>query len=101
MDENVFMAALVGAALLLAFWCDLRFGGLRPSGPSRRIVHAAVAYVVLQVAVAVVGKVDHGGELSPAMLVAVLAVFLPALVYSFLTGMWLLRTLAEATSAAR
>ena len=101
MDENVFMAALTGAALVLAVWSDFRFGALRPTSPSRRIVHAAIAYVVLQAAMAVLRKVDDGGAASPAMAAAVFTVFLPALVYSFLTAIWLLRSVAELANAPR
>ncbi|MGZ4413610.1 MAG: hypothetical protein ACXVRZ_04425 [Gaiellaceae bacterium] len=34
-------------------------------------------------------------------LVALVVVFLPALVYAFLSGMWLMRTLAEVMRAVR
>lgn len=96
-----FVQALAVGAFLLAVWCDARLSEHRPATLVRRIVHVAVSGVLLQLAcvgVALVGPTDAG---AARQLTAVFAVLMPALVYAFLTGLWLIRTLAEAGLARR
>ena len=96
-----FVQALAVGAFLLAVWCDARLSEQRPATLLRRIVHVAVSGVLLQLAcigVALVAPTDSG---AARQLTAVFAVLMPALVYTFLTGLWLLRTLAEAGLARR
>jgi hypothetical protein len=96
-----FPLALAVGTFLLAVWCDARLSEHRPATLVRRIVHVAVSGVLLQLAcvgVALVGPTDAG---VARQLTAVFAVLLPALVYAFLTGLWLMRTLAEAGLARR
>jgi hypothetical protein len=101
MSQGAFMLALTAAAVLLAVWLDLRVGGSRPRSPSRRIVHAAVAYVLLQASMAILSYVDDAGASSLGMTAAVFVFFLPTLVYAFLAGLWLLRSVAEVARAPR
>ena len=101
MDEGAFIIVLTVAALVLALWLDVRFGDSRPKSPTQRILHSGVAYILLQASMAILRYVDDAGAASSGMAVTVLAVFLPALVYAFLTGIWLLRTVAEVARAPR
>jgi hypothetical protein len=101
MHETAFMLALTAAAIVLALWVDLRVGDSRPKSPSRRILHSAVAYLLLQAAMSVLSHVDDAGASSVAMTAAVFACFLPTLVYAFLTGLWLIRSVAEVARAPR
>ena len=96
-----FVQALAVGAFLLAVWCDVRLSEHRPATLLRRFVHVAVSGVLLQLAcvgVALVGPTDAG---VARQLTAVFAVLMPALVYAFLTALWLMRTLAEAGLARR
>jgi hypothetical protein len=101
MGEGSFMLALTVAAAMLAFWLDVRFDGVRPKSPSRRILHSGAAYILLQASMGVLRYIDDAGTSSAGMALAVLAIFLPALVYAFLTGIWLLRAVAEVARAPR
>jgi len=91
-----FVQALAVGSFLLAIWCDTRLSEHRPATLTRRVVHVAVSGVLLQVAaigVTLVGPTDAG---AARQLTAVFVVLMPALVYAFLTGLWVIRTLAEA-----
>lgn len=90
----------VGAALV-ALWLDVRLEGRRPGSPIRRMGHSLAAYGVVRLAsVATVHLAGVGA--SPARsTVALFLVLAPALVYAFLAGFWVLRTLADATRLAR
>jgi biotin transporter BioY len=96
-----FTLALTVGAILLAGWLDIRFGKSRPDEPMRRIVHAVVAVIVLQLSIGALYLVDGTGAPRSAFLLAVLTLFLPALVYALLTGSWVMRTLAEIARLAR
>jgi hypothetical protein len=96
-----FTLSLLCGAFLLAVWLDARFEPLRPASIGRRILHVAAACVLLQLAGFGAGLLDpeNGGVVRA--LVVVLALLLPAFVYTFVSGLWILRTLAEAAFARR
>jgi lipopolysaccharide export LptBFGC system permease protein LptF len=48
-----------------------------------------------------VAVVHASGAPKVSVLIAVMVFFLPALVYTFLTGLWMMRTLAEVSRLAR
>jgi hypothetical protein len=86
----------VGAALL-ALWTDTRFPGLVPESLERRLIHVGAALLGTQFVAPQAMRLLTDASSSPAVLVAGLLVFfLPALVYTFLTSLWLLRVFAEA-----
>jgi hypothetical protein len=101
MSHVAFTTSLTLAAALLAVWLDLRLGDTRPDGIGRRIGHAVVGFLLLQLASGLlVYARDHG--LAPSkLMVGVLLLFAPALVYALLTGLWLMRTLADVARLAR
>lgn len=96
-----FVVGLTIAAALLAVWVDSRFESRRPESLGRRTVHVVVAFATLQAANFgahhLIG--EHAGDAR--RLVVVFALFVPSLVYMFLSGLWLMRTLAEMSSTAR
>lgn len=94
-------AGLAIGAIMLAAWLDLRLGDKRPSDPMRRILHGGAAFVILEVAVGVLAYFERSHASEPALMAVLFTVFLPALAYAFLTGLWLLRTLAELARFAR
>lgn len=92
---------LVLGAFLLATWFDTRFEQLRPSTIQWRLGHVFAASVSLQLAVIGAAAIlSHGAGLE-RQLIAVFVLLLPGFVYTFLAGLWLLRTLAEAGFARR
>lgn len=88
-----FTFGLMLGAALLAVWLDNRLGDARPQTPAQRLLHVCLSLFALFASVGLLELV-HG--IPPvAFMAAVLAVFLPALVYALLAGFWMLRTLAE------
>jgi hypothetical protein len=97
-----FIVTLVAGAFLLAAWCDARLDQQRPATPARRIAHVAASCILLQVAGFGMKLFAPGDSAGAArQCVAVFVVLLPALVYAFVAGLWLLRTLAETALARR
>jgi hypothetical protein len=83
MPPVVFAVALVVGAALLALWVDVRFPKLAPRRLQMRLVVAALAYV----AVATIPV--------PPTVAGLVGLVLPVLSLGFLTGIWLLRELAQ------
>jgi hypothetical protein len=96
-----FTVMLVLGTFLLAIWCDARLEKLRPASTTWRVVHVAAACAVLQVGSIGAGFLVPDGAGVGHQLVAVFAILLPAFVYTFVAGLWLLRTLAELGFARR
>ena len=92
---------LAAGAAFVALWIDVRWVERRPESPMRRIGHSFAAYCVVQLAA--VATVHLGGDGTPLVQrVAVLfLLFTPGLVYAFLAGIWVLRSLADAAGLAR
>jgi hypothetical protein len=93
-----FTLALMLAAAMLAAWLDFRLGDARPETPMQRMVHAGLSIFGLFAAVGLLYLV-HGVP-QTVFMVAVLTVFLPALVYAVLAGLWMLRALVDLTGLA-
>jgi hypothetical protein len=99
MGGGLFPISLAVGSALLSIWLDARLEGHRPGSPASRVGHAAAAYLVLQL---VVGGTAHL-ENAPAFerLCALFLLVLPSLVYAFLAGVWLMRTLADVAVTRR
>jgi hypothetical protein len=96
-----FALALAIGAAVLALWVDLRLERRRPASPTTRVAHALAAYMVLRVT-APASQSLAGSSTAPARVLAVVfLVVLPGLVYAFLAGLWLMRTLAEVARLSR
>jgi hypothetical protein len=93
MGEVDFTLALVFGAGLLAFWLDARLASVRPQDPAQTLMHAGISLFGLFAAVGVLHLVN--GVPQMLFMVTVLAVFLPALIYSLVAGAWMLRALAD------
>jgi len=97
MGGNNLTLALAAGALLLASWVDAKVGDSRPESPMKRIGLCFVGVLLLQASV--------GGlylfESQAALMAAVLGLFLPALVFAMVTGLWLIRMLADIAGVAR
>jgi hypothetical protein len=93
-----FTLTLTLGAVLLAVWLDARFAYRRPQSPSTAMAHGAIgAFAVLGAAGLLVLVY---GIPQVAFMAILLSVFLPALVYALLAGVWMLRALAELTGFA-
>lgn len=94
-----FSITLTLGAGLLALWVDTRFEGLRPKSMTQGFVHGAISVLTLFGTVGLLSLVY--GIPQQIFLGVLLATFLPALVYSLLAGLWMLRALANLTVAGR
>jgi biotin transporter BioY len=101
MGGTNFSLGLTLGAFLLASWVDAKVGDSRPESTIRRIGHAVVAVLVLQASVGALYLVHAAGAPPAGIMAAVFALFLPALVYALLTGLWVMRLLAEIARFAR
>jgi hypothetical protein len=91
MSAPVFAVMLFTAALALALWLDVRLGGKGPASLSQIVLHAIVAILLLRAASHVVGATD-----GQALMIVLFAILLPALIYVFLTSLWMLKMLRGA-----
>jgi hypothetical protein len=89
-NGNFVLVLTVGAALL-ALWIDVRLPKLAPASLKRVILHVAVALVGLHLIPGIAATVT--------LYLALFAVVLPALVYTFLTALWFIR-IAQRTLAS-
>ena len=96
-----FTITLVVSAFLLAIWSDFRFERLRPSKIGWRVAHVVAACILLQVVSVGVAPLFGDTAGMGTKLVGVLALLLPVFVYTFVSALWLVRTLAEAGLARR
>ena len=96
-----FTFALAAGALLLASWVDARVGDSRPEAPAKRIGLCLLAVLALQGSVGGLYLVQAAGASQAGIMAAVLGLFLPALIFALLTGLWLLRMLADIVGVAR
>ena len=83
----------VGAAVL-ALWIDLRFPQLAPKSFRNRLVAVVVATLILPLA-------PFDPSSRTALLTTLLLLVLPALVFTFLTALWLIRGTRDLTAHYR
>ena len=97
MSGALFTVLTAAGSAALAFWLDVRFPGLAPSGVGRRLLAVVVAVVLLQGATvafeAVLASPRAASQPPELAALAALGVLLPALVGGFLTALWLIRSL--------
>lgn len=83
MSNGTFVVALAAGAALIAAWCHVRFPSLAPERLGRTMLHLVAA--VALVSLAPTAASGH------SLFVALFCVVLPALVYAFLSTLWMLR----------
>ena len=96
-----FAGALAVGAAVLACWLDMRLERARPASSTARIGHALAAYAVVRVTTAASHGVVGSGAPASKVVAVLFLVVLPGLVYAFLAGLWLMRTLAEVARLSR
>ena len=87
-----FVTLLFLAGAALAIWLDVRLGGRGPSSLSQILLHAIGAVLFLRAARHVVEATDA----RASTMIVLFAVLLPALVYVFLTSLWVLKMVRDA-----
>ncbi|MGZ8688491.1 MAG: hypothetical protein ACXWZP_08695 [Gaiellaceae bacterium] len=94
MSNGMFVVVLAVGAALLAVWIHARFPVLAPERLGRTMLHAGVAFLILKVTV-------HVGDSTLTTLGAIFVVLLPALVYSMLCMLWMVRHFQTALGFSR
>ena len=90
MLESLFAALLLAGAVALALWGDLRLAGSVPGRTITIGLHLGAATLAVVLAAEAMNAVENPGTLA---VVSVLGVFLPALVYLFLSAIWMARAI--------
>jgi hypothetical protein len=85
----VLLGAFAAGAGLLALWIDARFPSLAP-GFRVVVIHVGVAIVIAQLIVPFLGNVGPLEGRFGVMLM-LFAIALPALIYCFLTSVWVIK----------
>lgn len=89
MSNGTFVLVLAVGAALLAAWTHARFPSLAPARLGRTVLHTAGAVLVLNL-------LPFALDSALDVRVSILGVVLPALVYTMLAAIWMLR-LAQTT----
>jgi hypothetical protein len=85
----VLLGSFAAGAGLLALWIDARFPRLAP-GFRVVVIHVGVAIVIAQLIVPVLGNLGPLEGRAGVMLM-LFAIALPALIYCFLTSVWVIK----------
>ena len=93
MSNGTFVLALAAGAWFLALWLHVRFPSLAPERLGHTILHAASAFVLLQL------MPSLGG--SETALTVIFVFVLPALVYALLSAIWMIRQAQVALGLSR
>jgi hypothetical protein len=98
MGGTILTVALAGGGLLLASWVDARVGeSRRPASPMKLIGLCFVGVLLLQATAGAMYLVKS----DAAIMAFVFGLFMPALVFAMLMGLWLIRMLADIAGLAR
>ena len=95
MNSTALVLVYALGAGVLAMWVEARFGRFTPESLKARFFHLALALAFVQLTVPVLRLVIGDGESVSHALFGLVYVLLPALVYSCLTSIWLLKLVAE------
>jgi hypothetical protein len=90
-SELLLLFVLVGAGML-ALWINARFPNLLPERRGVLLVHLVASLAGLQAAPALMRLVPGVETVALPATAALLGLFLPALVYAFLSALWVIRT---------
>jgi hypothetical protein len=88
-----FLLALGVGSAVMAFWFVARFPEKTPQNFARAVLHVCVALLLGAVVPYVIAVIDGYGY--PAALASMFAVLMPVLVYTFLSGAWVLKLTAD------
>jgi hypothetical protein len=100
MSSSLLVLVFALGAGVLAMWVEARFARFTPQSLKARFFHMAVALAFVQLSVAVMRLVVGDGESVSRAIFGLVYVFLPPMVYSFLTSIWLLKLMTEGGRSA-
>jgi hypothetical protein len=95
MTGSEFLIALTLGAAALALWINFRFPGIAPEQIRTAVIHVGAALLVGQAVVPLVHSLLPDMSAVAQALIMTFAIGLPALVYSLLSSIWIIR-LAQA-----
>jgi hypothetical protein len=90
--HNFLLSLGVGSALM-AFWFVARFPEKTPANFTRALLHVCAAMLLGAVVPDVMAVLSNFGYAS--LLASMFAVLMPVLVYTFLSGAWVLKLTAD------
>ena len=88
--QALIYAVAVGAAAI-ALWLDTNFGSRAPVTFGRTMLHATLAAMAFSFTPKVTTALVAAGETPARKMAALFAVVLPALIYVWLSSIWLLK----------
>jgi hypothetical protein len=95
--NGFFELVFVAGAVAIAFWSDVRFRAFRPARLNRVCIHIVISTLVCAVGMPFVADQIAGYLVSPLFVIAaIVGLYLPALVYGFLAGIWALAFVSDA-----
>jgi hypothetical protein len=90
-SATVFLILFAVGSAAVAWWCDDRFPGLAPENLRAALIHVGVSVVAAQVLVPIGLQYLLASGSQAVTLVAVFGLALPALTYSFIAAIWVLK----------
>ena len=93
MSEDIFATMLLAGALVLALWTDVRLGNGAPARFLAVVTHLVAAALAVILSTNALAAVDGS---RPLAVVSVLGLFFPALVYLFVSAIWVLKLVHRA-----
>src|SRR3954467_11599953 len=93
MSNQAFVLVVALGAAAIALWIDVRLKSRTPRRPKWTIVHLGASFVVLQVMPALVALMVAGADEPGRKMAAIFLLVLPALTYTWLSAIWLLKLL--------
>ena len=101
MSVTIFLVlfALCGAAI--ALWIDVRFSSLAPSGIRPALICVGISVFAAQLVVPPALQYLFGTGSWPLSLVGLFCLAFPALVFSFLAAIWVIKIFRGALAGAR
>jgi hypothetical protein len=95
-SANALLAFVLVGAAVLALWTDARFPGAWPKRWGIVLVHLLASLAALHAAPSLMRFVPGVSESAGPATAALLGLFLPALVYTFVSAIWVIRTAQSA-----
>jgi hypothetical protein len=94
-SPTAIVCLVVCGAAVTAAWIHLRFPDLAPESFTARALHLGAAVLCLGLAPSAMGLVPDARVDPAAATFALLSVFYPALVYTFVSAIWVVRVVQQ------
>lgn len=101
MSIGAYLVVFAVSAAALAVWTDVRFPQLGPGSMRAALLHTGVAMAIGQLVVPAAMHAVTGTGSRLLVVVAIAGVGLPALTYTLLAVLWVMKVLRDAVGGAR